>query len=242
MSVLTAGDLVRGALKDAGPLAVGQSSLGEDLNDAFDRMNMMIAQWNRRRWLIYVLDTLSLTSTGAESYTVGAGGDFDITSRPSLLESAYFRQTYINPDPPDYPLQVIYAREDYNRIRLKSLGAFPQYCYYETTYPLGNFYPWPIGGADLYEYFLTVRHPLSQFTSLSETIDLPQEYKAAIQYNLAVRLRPLFQLPPDPTLIALATDALNVLKTDNAQIPLLRMPDDLVSSGSYDVYSDRGNG
>ncbi len=37
-------------------------------------MNMMLAQWQRKRWLVYSLDDVSFAPTGAASYTVGVGG------------------------------------------------------------------------------------------------------------------------------------------------------------------------
>ena len=54
-------------------------------------------------------------------HPVGPGGDFVTPIRPDKIESAYARQTNIAPLTPDYPLGLITAMEDYNRIRLKGL-------------------------------------------------------------------------------------------------------------------------
>jgi hypothetical protein len=237
MSFTTPNDLITLAFKDSGVFGIGQTPNAEDTNDAFNRVNMMLAQWQRKRWLIWHLVDTSLVSTGATSYSVGTGGDFNIP-RPDKIESAFFRQINITPLAPDYPLEIIQAREDYNRITLKGLTAFPQYVFYDSGYPTGTLYPWPLPQANIYELHITTKAVLSQFTSLSQTIDLPPEYFAAIFYNLCARLRPAYGLAPDPTIVALARDALNVIRMANAQIPRLQMPDGLVTRGVYDIYSD----
>lgn len=238
MSFTTPNDLIALAFKDSGVFGIGQTPNAEDTNDALNRVNMMLAQWQRKRWLIWHLVTNSLVSTGAQSYTVGLGGDYNI-ARPDKIESAFFRQINIAPLAPDYPLEILEAREDYNRISLKNLTAFPQYIFYDSAYPTGSIYPWPLAQANIYEIHITTKAVLSQFTSLAQTIDLPAEYFAAIFYNLCARLRPAYGLQPDPTIVALARDSLNVLRMANAQIPRLQMPDGLVSRGVYDVYSDQ---
>lgn len=238
MSFTTVNDLIALAFRDSGVFGVGQTPAAQDTNDALNRVNMMLAQWQRRRWLIWHLVTTEILSTGAQSYTVGIGGDFNI-QRPDKIESAFFRQVNITPLMPDYPLEVIQAREDYNRITLKSLTAFPQYFFYDSDYPTGRFYPWPIAQANIYSLHITTKAVLSQFTSLSQTIDLPPEYYAAIFYNLCARLRPAYGLQPDPSITALAKDALNVIRMANTQITRLQMPDNLVTRGVYDIYSDQ---
>jgi hypothetical protein len=232
-------DIIRAALKKSGVLGVGQTALAEDTNDAYYDLQDMLGQWQRKRWLIYDLVDYAYTSTGAQSYTVGPGGNFNINPRPDRIESAFFRQMIQSqPNQIDYPLEIIEAREDYNRIALKQLTTFPQYLFYDSNFPTGLAYPWPLPLASIYEIHLTVKQTLNQFTSLSQTINLPLEYMAALKYNLAVRLRQAYQLPPDPAMIGLAKDALNVIRNANVQIPRLRIPTDLIRPGLYNVFSD----
>ncbi len=236
----TPNDIISLALKTSGVLGVGQPASAEDSNDSFTVLNFMLAQWNRKRWLVYHLVDVAKTSTGAQSYTVGPGGDYNVTVRPDRLEAAFFRQVVPSqPNQIDYPLEIIEARETYNNIALKTLQSFPSYIFYDAAYPLGSIYPWPIPQANLYAVHITLKMVLAQFTSLAQTIVLPDEYMAAIMYNLAVRLRPMYQMPPDPSLVALAKDALNVIRNANTQIPRLTMPTDLIRPGIYNPYSDQ---
>src|SRR5216683_6534624 len=103
------GDICTASLRESGALGVGQTAIADDLNDAWARMQWMLQQWERKRWFVYHLVDLAKVSTGALSYTVGAGGDFDTGAssvRPARLEAAFLRQ--IQTAPPnqiDYPLK-----------------------------------------------------------------------------------------------------------------------------------------
>lgn len=231
-------DIITLALKQAGVLGVGQTASAEDSNDSFTLLNFMLAQWSKKRWLVYHLVDVAFISTGAQSYTVGLGQQFNV-KRPDRLEAAFFRQTIPStPNQIDYPLEIIEARETYNDIALKTLTSFPSYIFYDSAFPIGFVYPWPLPQANLYEVHITVKETLAQFTTLDQDIVLPDEYFAAILYNLSVRLRPAYQMQPDPSITALAKDALAVIRGSNTQIPRLQLPRDLNRGGIYNVYSD----
>lgn len=234
----TPADIINLALKHSGVLGVGQTAQPEDTNDAFILLNFMISQWNRKRWLIYHLIDVAFTSTGAQSYTVGPGQQFNC-ARPDRLEAAFFRQIIPSiPNQIDYPLEIIEARETYNKIALKNLGSFPSYIFYDSAYPIGFVYPWPVPQANLYQVHITIKDSISEFTTLTQDLNLPPEYHAVLLYNLAARLRPAYQMPPDPSLIALARDALAVIRGANTQIPRLAIPTSLLRGGIYNVYAD----
>lgn len=235
----TPAELIALALVDAGIYGQGQTASAEDTNNAFKRLNWMLAEWSRKRWLVYHLIDVSFTTTGAESYTVGTGGNFN-TPRPDKIESAFARQ--LLPDGQnqiDYPLQIIQAREDYNRIRLKTLGSWPSLVFYDSGYPLGTLYVWPVPSSGQFSVHISLKAPLTAFATLAEDIEFPPEYEAAIFYNLVIRLQAAFKVQLDPMVVALAKDALNVLRGSNTQIPTLRMPSAILNRGrAYNVYSD----
>lgn len=235
----TVADLIALALTDAGIVGLGQTASAEDTNNAFKRLNWMVSQWARKRWLVYHLIDVVKTSTGATSYTVGTGGDFN-TTRPDRLESAFARQVLPSVSQQiDYPMEIIQSREDYNLIALKTLGTWPSMVFYDSDYPLGNVYFWPVPASGQFDLHITVKQPLAQFAALTDTINFPPEYEGAIYHNLIVRLRSAYQLPLDPVQVGLAKDSLNVLRESNAQIATLRMPNAVLNRGRfYNVYSD----
>jgi hypothetical protein len=244
MAVTSAADIVRLALKDAGVLGVGQTANAEDTNDVFDTLNMMLAQWSIKRWMVYHLLDLHVVSTGAISYTIGPGGTIDTGSeqRPDRLEDGcFYRQliTASSPNQIDYPLTILESREDYSRIGLKQLSTIPQYIFYDATFPLGTLYPWPVPTAVQYEIHVAVKDQLAQFANLATSLNIPNQYYAALRYNLGCMIRPMYQLPPDPSLTALALTSLNIIKNSNAQIPRLQIPIQLGRGWLYNIFSDR---
>jgi len=230
-------DIVNLALKTANVVGVGQSSLPEDINDCFNMLNMMIAQWQRRRYMVYNLKTVSITATGATSYTIGLGQQFN-TERPAKIEAAFIRMQGGSPLPVDYPLQVLRAKEDYDRISIKTLNAFPQYVFYDSAFPVGNVFVWPVPN-NQYQIFLTVMTQLQAFQNLSEVIVMPNEYLDALQWNLADRILTIYGLPENPKITRYAEVSMRAIMENNSQIPLLHMPVALRGkSGAYNIYGD----
>ncbi|HEX3574569.1 MAG TPA: hypothetical protein VHU42_08225 [Rhodopila sp.] len=90
--IATAGDLVTFALRTAGVNGVGQTPLAEDAQTGLQLLANVAAEWQRRRWLVWSLTETALVSTGAQTYTVGTGGDFPIP-RPDRIDSAFARQS-----------------------------------------------------------------------------------------------------------------------------------------------------
>lgn len=233
----TANDIINDALQAAGVIGVGQIPLAENSQLALRQLNRMVGQWNRKRWLVYQLVDTAFTGTGAVSYTVGTAGNFAI-ARPDRIEAAYVRQVNISaPNQVDYPMQILESREDYSRIALKQLSGGPSYyVFYDPAYPTGALYPWPLVSSS-YEIHILTKAVLSTLAALATTVSLPPEYEEALQWNLALRLRPLFQLPPDETVTAMAAASLATIRGANAQIARLTMPSSL-RSGAYNIYSD----
>ena len=233
----TPSDIINLAIKTANVIGVGQTPLAQDTNDCFNQLNMMMAQWQRRRYMVYNLVTVGLQATGALTYSVGTGGDFNIT-RPVKLESAFFRMNKNTPLPVDYSLEVLRAQEDYNRISIKNLNAFPQYAYYNTGFPLGELYVWPVPN-NQYEIFISVMVQLEAFQTINDQIVLPPEYLDALHWNLARRICVMYGLPITPELTGYAEASMRAIEEVNSQIPLLHMPVALRGkSGAYNIYGD----
>lgn len=233
-------ELINLALKQSGVLGVGQTASAEDTQDAFKLMNMMLAQWQTDRFLVYHLITTSKPCTGAVSYTIGIGGDFNIP-RPDRISSAFVRLTaQTAPNQVDYPLTLLQAREDYNRIAVKQQGSMPTALFYDSAYPLGNLFPWSVPDSQ-YSLFITTYEQLQKFATVADTINMPPQYEEAIMWNLAGRLRPMYGLGPEPTISALARASLNTLGGSNTQVPTMTIDPILTSRGKYNVYSDIPN-
>lgn len=227
------------ALKITGITGVGQTALPEDINDTFTILNAMIAGWNRRRWMIYHLVDTKVTGNGSQFYTIGLGQQFNV-ARPDQIQSAYARQLQsTSSSPVDFPLAMINSHEEYGDLALKSLVSFPRFIFYDSSYPIGNVYVYPIPTSN-YEIHLVLKETIAVLPDLVTDINLPPEYQEAIIWNLAARLRPLYQVAQDPTVHAVAMSSLAVIRGANAQIPKLRMPAGLSRQGG--AYTTHGVG
>lgn len=228
-------ELINLALKQVGVLGVGQTATSEDIADAFKLLNMMLAQWSVKRNVVHQILDVGFATDGRQTYTVGAGGDFNVF-RPSRLQGAYCRQ--LAPQPIDYPLEVLKSQTDYGRISTKFIQSMPSTVYYDPQFPLGVLHVWPVAIAG-YEIHLQILAPLTQFVTAYDTINLPAEYEEALMYNLAGRLYPMYGLPADQVVIKLAAASLAAVRMANTQTGKLYMPDGLVRSGTYNFYTDR---
>jgi hypothetical protein len=245
--------IVQTALVESGRIGLGQTPNQVDINDGLTRLQLMLQLWQGERMLIYCTQTLQLVSTGAQSYTIGPGGDFDTgqpvgsapasSVRPPKLESAYLIQPNSNSgNPVSYPLQIMQSRDEFNAIALKQLVSFPQYVFLDTQWPLGIVRIYPVPQASIYSIALSARGqlPPSFAPDGSGNISLPYEYYEALVSNLAVRLRSYFRIPtfPGDDLLARAKGSRAVLRQMNFQVPKLTMPDDLLRGGVYNIFGD----
>lgn len=239
-------DLCTEILREAGVLGMGQDASAGDISGMWARLQWMLQQWERKRWLVYRLVTVSKVSNGATSYTIGPGGDFDtgtLSVRPARIESAFVRQIQTPaPNQVDYPLGLLQSREDYNLISLKSMVSFPQAVFLDSAWPLGQVYVWPVPNANIYSIHLSVMAQLPQsFENLAEEFVLPYEYYGAMLYQGALRARSWKRIPsfPGDPLMGLAKDALNVLRGANTQIAQLQSPPGLSRGNQYNIFNDQ---
>ena len=244
----TVNNILTQAMKKAGILGLGQTSDGGDLVDALADLNDMIAQWNTQRWMVWDLVNIGYVSTATSPLTIGPGGNFNVATRPTRIESCFQRQLIVSGLNVDTPIEIIPSWEEYSRLSLKQLQSFTIYCFYDGAYPLGNLYLYPIPNAAIYEIFVQFKDaiPVFSLANMGTVLSVPPQYIAALKFNLAKRLRQAYGkgLRPDPELNALARSSLDIVKQSSLQIPELVMPRTLIiQSSGYNILSDQfGNG
>jgi hypothetical protein len=221
----TVGDLITFTLKAANITGVGQTPMAEDSNTALELLRMLLAQWQKKRWLVYVQQEVSVdASTGAQFYTIGPGQDFDC-ARPAHLAAAYIRIIPgVPPNLVDVPVKILQSREDYAAISVKSLETMPAYVFYDSNWPTGRLYWWPVPPSGMYGLYITVMAALPSYTRLTDALDLPDEYLEALMWSLAVRLQMSYGLPAKAEHVAAMKVAMNTLRQANTQIPELSVP------------------
>lgn len=161
----TARDIITLALKEATVLGVGQTALAEDVNDSFTLLKNMLAQWQKRRWMVPALVDISMVGNDQRSNTIGPGGYWNI-QRPVDVKGGYIVQLNTGQTPVSLPLIKIFSYEEYIRITVKNLNSLPDHFFYDGAFPLGNVFIWPIPSS-IYECHLLVERQLA-FTGIAD--------------------------------------------------------------------------
>ncbi len=169
---------------------------------------------------------------GAGTYEVSISQSVSSTTltsyyqRPLRINSAFVRVSQL-----DYPVKPLNI-EQYELIGLKNLnGPWPRALYYQPSAPVGNITYWPVPGSG--EMHLFAETVLAGFSSLSETVNLPQGYNMYLRWNLAELLLPEYG-KNDPAIIAMITkhaaDSRAWVKRTNMQPPAAASFDDALVS------------
>lgn len=239
VSTTTVGDVLTDALQDCGAFAAGMPPPQSAVIKGLRLFNMNISQWNRKRWLIYHLMDTAYAASGAQSYTIGPGGQIQMDPRPDKLEFAFMRQLNASPNiPVDYTLRILPAYEDYARISVKKLQTWCQWVFLDPGFPLGKVYTWPVMQTG-FELHLGTKAILQRYASLNQLLGVPEEYELAFYQIMKVRFTEAYRLRTSPMEVQLMKESLNVLRGANSAIAKLMMPR-AVRSGryKYNIYSD----
>ena len=232
-------DLVKAAMRLIQVSASDTDLTAAELQDGIESLNRMLDQWGVEELMLYqvIRETFPLTAS-QNPYTIGYGGDWN-TVRPTKIVDAYLTiQT--GALPVDYPMQII-GYDDYNAIRLKTLSTnFPSYLYYEPSFPLASCYIYPICAVGNETITLTSWKPLCLINDPTCYLELPPGYWEAIVFNLAIRIAEEYQFDIRTTTVALAQNALRIIKRMNQRTATLQTDTALMNTSQmrYNIYSD----
>lgn len=225
----TALDLVTGALRKIGQYAPGETLSAEDSTDALGTLNDLLDVWSMQHLTIYnQVETVKTLTAGQQSYTIGVGGDFNMT-RPLTLQRAYSRIGGV-----DFPCQIV-TLDKYAGIGLKAQpGPWPKMVYYDTNVPLGTLYFWPVPTTSS-EFHIWSDEVLVSL-DMNDVVNLPRGYFLALQYSLAELLCSEYGIAVPPDVKRFAKEYRDMVKSVNAS-PTGEAAIDpmLVSSGGHNA-------
>lgn len=236
------------ALREIGVLAQGEPIDGDTQTDCQLRANLMLDSWNAERLMIFQVqrtindingNPLALTA-GQQTYTVGAGGNFNIP-RPARIE----RMGIISLTNPQQPLELpmdYLTDEQWANIPVKNIqSSLPLMVWDDQGFPLRNLWYWCVPNIQV-NTAIYVWTALTQFTSLTTSYELPPAYMEAVVYNLALRLGPSYApgSAVNPATAAMASQAIQRVKGMNAPILDIYCDPALITQvgGSYNWLTD----
>jgi hypothetical protein len=227
---MTVRDLIRLAMLDIQVLSAGENMTATEAQDALTLLNGLLASWNLESLMVYAIDTSTQALVaGQQSYTVGAGGNFNI-ARPDRIERIMFRETTSG-------IELLLVEMDERQYAVETLkttpSTWPTYYYYKPSYPLATLFFWPvpsIGNQVVIHYW----HQLTAFPNLDTIITLPPGYERMIRSNLALELAPMFAAQPSPYVLGVAAESKLLIRTTNTRIYPLQFDERLITGGHFD--------
>lgn len=200
-----------------GMLAQGEELSAAEAEYALSKLNQMVDMWATERLAIYQTKRagpFNLVS-GQQSYTIGAGGEWDI-ARPLWIDDAGIIQTTVNPNT-ELPMTILSKRE-WAQVGVKAVqSTLPRYLWYEHDFTNG------LGKIWLYtvpsyanQVALYIPIAVTEFSDYTTAIALPPGYRMGLVSNLAVLLS-MGSRNPQPDVMAMAEKTFGNIKAANVE-------------------------
>lgn len=202
-------DVVTRSLKLIEEVGAGETASSESAFDGLSSLVTMIDSWSIQNHLVFTetRESFALTS-GDGDYSIGSGGNFN-TTRPIEVIAAFVR---VNGS--DYSLDLIGAGQ-YAQIPDKSAQAIPTVMYFDGNYPTANILLHPVPNQSMTLHLYT-KKPLSNFTSLDDTLAAPVGYERAFIYNLAIEIAPEYGKQASATVMSIAGESKKAIESANS--------------------------
>ncbi len=171
--------------------------------NAIEAMNYILTSWQTFGLQVWLrTETAPITMTADQTlYTVGSGGDINI-DRPTEIYQAWLEDSL-------GARQVLnqLSENEHNLLSNTSTSSIPNSYYYNAAYQVdsnqgstskGQLHLWPAADSSTVAaktlHFLYTR-PLETSTTSTDLIDMPQEWMAALKWELASQLAPEYGVP-----------------------------------------------
>lgn len=233
----TVRDLLEEALIEVGVLAESETISGSAASRGLTKLNGIVEQWSTDGCLIFseVREELTFVA-GQAAYTVGPAGNLN-TVRPQVITQVGLIDVVSNPtNSLEIPLEIINVQK-YSEISIKSTqSTLPYYVYVNDTFPSVTltFFPVPSNTNKAAIYSLK---PLTNFTSVNETVSLPVGYRKALVYNLACEWAESYGKTASPMVQKIAADSKAGIARMNHRTPtMISDTFGLSNRNTYNIY------
>lgn len=207
----TARKIIARALTKIGVLSEGETPTASQAADALDDLNDLLASWSTSPLLIPAVTQEDFSVSSATEYT-----------NPAMR----FLNSTVRDGSTDYPVAAL-SREDWLAIPDKLSTGRPEAFWVDSGDPAAVWL-WPVPDKT-YQMSLQREDALQEFPTLDDEFALPNEYRRAFVYNLAVELAPDYGRTVPVEVAARAQEALERIQKYNAEEPPL-MSVDLVGT------------
>lgn len=185
-SPISAIDLITNAMRKMGVLAVGEVPSADEANTGLTALNDVIETWNLERLsLVGSLPSVVSTVVGQSTYSIGAGGNWNV-DRPTMLTGAYCQVNGV-----DFPIgQWTLGEYLAEPIKTQQQQIIERFVYINDE-PLGQVILWPTPMA-IVPITLNYDQAITAVATLATTLTLAPGYARALQYAVGVELQSEF--------------------------------------------------
>jgi hypothetical protein len=234
-------DSITRAMKALGHLGRTEVPTGQEFTDCLYAYNQLLESWSTEKRMSYATLQRSFSLVAnTQSYTIGSGGVINVT-RPIDITQAFVRDS----NGQDFPLTIV-SREVWNTIGLKSTTSdIPQILFYDSTYPLGVVYIYPVPTQALTVFYDSTLNQVTASTGTT-SISMPPGYERCFISNLALELMAngfpcLLNAVQLSALTKAASDGIANIKRANIKEVLAACDEAIVSQpiATYNPYTNQ---
>lgn len=226
-------DLITSSMRLATILASGETPTADEAIDGLKSLNDILENWSLERLTVWQIDNATLALTpGQASYTVGAGGDLNIT-RPVRVGATSF----VNVSGADFPIEQ-WGMAEYDQVAVKTIGGIPERLVYLNEFPLGRIILYPVPSQAM-TLNLSFDRVLSFPLTLTTQLAFPPGYEKSLRYTLATNIAPEYGVIPPPVVAQIAASSKADLKRAN-KVRVLSSYDSMLQAESSFAYWQRG--
>lgn len=219
---MTTADICTHAMQEIGELGANESLDAADAQVVLNKLHRLLNNWNAERAAVYAAAFATYTLVPSlQPHTIGPdSATWAATLRPVSIDSASLILSGSSPS--NYTPIAIHNAQWWGAQTVPGLtSTYPTDLYYQTDWPNGSIYFWPIPQA-AYQVELQLRVLLNDTLTLEDEFTLPQGYEDAITLTLAESLcGRLFGQPLTPDLQQAARVARARVFNNNDQPPVL---------------------
>lgn len=206
----TALEIIEGAMSKIGRLEAGQSVSAEDSSLCLASLNSVVEAWALENLTAHALVTLEVALLAGVS-------EVTLSPRQVRIEGGFTRVGSI-----DYPLSFI-GRQEYDAIAIKDIDSVaPVFALYEPEQAAGALFLHPQAQSNC-TLHLTIQERIDEFADLATDYGLPQGFKRALTYSLAVEIAPDFKTEASPSVHRGAINAVRAIKATRVRPPVLEV-------------------
>lgn len=217
--------IITGAMRLLNTVAANQAPTDAEIQVGIKALNVMVDSWSNDRLMIYKIQPYYFTTVGGkQTYTLGPGGDWNIT-RPMRIQEAYVNLTSNQGgglQTTSLPITLANDNQWASIVTKYVQTQIPNIMYDNGNYPTRTIYLYPVPTGTI-DIVLWLWQPLLDYANIDEQIVLPRGYVRAIRFNLACELAPEYGREASPIVKQTASDTKMALATINSVPQYSRM-------------------